>query len=68
MHVKVKRIEVETDKAFLLWLEEPVGNLKNGWVPKSVVADADMYKEGDQAVEISIREWFVEKQKVGNIC
>ena len=57
VHLDVKKIAKETDAAFLLHLED-----ESVWVPKSQVADADDYAEGDMDCTIAVTEWFADKE------
>lgn len=52
-HIQVDRIKVETDKAFLV----VVGG-EEIWLPKSQIADAEDYSEGDCDIELSISNWI----------
>lgn len=56
VHLDVKKIVTETDKAFLLQLEDP--DLDDLWVPKSQVADAEDYGAGDRDCTVSVTDWW----------
>lgn len=57
IHLDVERIARETDMALLLVIDGD-----ELWVPKSVIADADTYGEGDEDVTVSVQMWFAEKE------
>ena len=57
VHLDVTEVLRETDKALLL----EVGD-KEAWVPKSHIADADQYAEGDQDLTISVTEWIAREK------
>jgi hypothetical protein len=58
IHLDVERIVRETDKAFLLLLEDG----EEVWIPKNQVADADDYAEGDENCSISVTEWIANQK------
>lgn len=60
LHVDVVEIVKETPAAFLLLLEDE----NQIWVPKSLIADADDYNEGDKDAVVSIEEWWCDKEGV----
>lgn len=60
VHLNVANILKETDKAFELRLT----NKDRIWVPKSVIADAENYEEGDVDCTVSVQEWWCEKNDV----
>lgn len=51
--IQVTRIERETEKAFLVIVEE-----KKEWVPKSQIEEPGEYHEGDQGIEMVVSEWI----------
>jgi hypothetical protein len=53
----VKEILKETEKAFLLHLEDDT----TLWVPFSQISDADEYGEGDKNLEMDVTAWFMDK-------
>lgn len=57
-HLDVAAVVRETDKALLLRFESG----EEHWVPKSVVADADDYGEGDRDCTVSVQLWFAERE------
>ncbi len=58
-HIEVKIILLETAKAFLCRLEDD----KDYWLPKSVVADPEDYEAGETELELSVKDWFVDKME-----
>lgn len=56
VHVEVDVVEKETENAFLFVIDG-----EEFWVPKSQVADADSYAEGDKNASVSITKWIAEK-------
>lgn len=62
VHLEVEEILRETDKAFLLRLEDEGQEL---WVPKSQISDADDYEEGDKNCTVSVSRWFADKEGLG---
>lgn len=61
VHLDVEEIVRETDKAFLVRLEDG----EEVWLPKGQVADADDYKEGDTNCTLSISEWIAGEKGLG---
>ena len=59
-HIDVLTIVKETAKAFLVRLTDK----REVWIPRSVVANADDYEEGDGRSTISVRDWFAEKEQL----
>lgn len=53
IHIDVEAITKETDKAFLCVIDGD-----EYWLPKSQIADADDYEEGDENVSMSITEFI----------
>ena len=53
IHLDDVNILKETDSAFLIEIEE--GEF---WIPRSQIADADDYREGDEGASMSITEWI----------
>lgn len=60
VHLDVLEIEAETEKAFLLRLED-----REVWVPFSQIADADDYERGDTDCTVSVTQWFADKEGLG---
>jgi hypothetical protein len=58
IHLDVERIVRETNGAFLLQLDED----NEVWVPKSQVADAADYSEGDENLILSVTSWWADKE------
>lgn len=58
VHLDVKLIKAETDKALLLVLEDD----SEYWVPLSLVADSDDYRKGQKNCTVSVAEWFAKKE------
>lgn len=58
VHLDVDEILRETEKAFLLRLEEG----QEVWVPKSQISEPGIYSEGDRDATVSVSEWFAEKE------
>lgn len=58
IHLDVARIERETDKAFLLILEDG----EEVWIPKNQIADVDDYEEGDTNCSVSVTIWIAEQK------
>lgn len=61
VHLEVSEIKRETDKAFLVVLEDGAEH----WLPKSQIADADDYSEGDTNCTVSITEWLAGEKGIG---
>lgn len=57
VYVQVDRIVRETDKALLC----DIGG-EEMWLPKSQIADADDYCDGDEDVEIAITDWLAKEK------
>lgn len=57
VHIVVEEILRETDKAFLCLID-----CTEVWIPKSQIADANNYEEGEMDCEMSITE-FIAKEK-----
>lgn len=55
--VAVDEIRAETQLAFLLIIDGD-----EYWVPKSVIAEADVYEVGDTDYDLEIAEWFCERE------
>lgn len=60
VHFDVAQILRETEKAFFICLDDD----RELWVPKSQIADAEFYKEGDEDCTMSITDWFCEKEGI----
>lgn len=60
VHVDVKKIVKETDKAFLCRLEDG----RQEWLPKTQISDPDDYEEGDENCTISITEWIANEKGI----
>lgn len=58
-HFDIEEITMERTKALYVRIK---GQRDRVWIPKSVIADADVYEEGDENVQISVKDWFVEKE------
>lgn len=56
IHLDDVKILKETDRAFLIEIEE--GQF---WIPFTQISDPDDYVEGDENVSMSITEWIAEK-------
>lgn len=61
VHLDVSLVKRETEKAFLLRLEDG----SEVWVPRSQVSEPDDYEEGDEDCTVSVTEWFAEKEGLG---
>ena len=61
VHLDVDLVVRETDKALLLRLEGG----EEVWVPKSAVADAGDYAEGDADATVSVAAWWAEREGLG---
>ena len=61
VHLDVSEITRETDAAFLVVLEDG----EEVWMPKSQIADADDYSQGDQDCTISITAWLANEKGLG---
>ena len=59
VHLNVRVIARETEKAFKVFLEDGGEPL---WLPKSQVADAENYNAGDRDCVVSITEWFANEK------
>ena len=55
-YIEVERIVHETQKAFLVKIEEGTH-----WIPKSQVADSESYESGDENVTLAITSFIAEK-------
>lgn len=53
-------ILMETQKAFRIRFKDK----REAWVPMSVIADHEDYKVGDSNGTISIKTWFVDKERL----
>ncbi len=53
VHIDVDEIRRETEKAFLIVIED-----EEYWLPKSQIADADNYNQGDTDCTMSITEFI----------
>ena len=51
IHVDIELIKKETEKAFLIVVDD-----NDIWVPKFSVSDHENYSEGDEDITLSIRE------------
>lgn len=58
VHLDVAEIRSETEKAFLLVLED--GELL--WMPKSQISDVDDYSVGDTDAVVSVTEWIANQK------
>jgi hypothetical protein len=57
VHLDVDRIKHETDKAFLVVIDD-----EEHWLPKSQISDPDDYEAGDEDCTISVTE-FIANEK-----
>ena len=57
VHVDVEKVIRETEKAFLLLIED-----EEHWVPKSQMADPGDYEAGDEDVSIALTEFIVREK------
>lgn len=60
-HLDIDEIPMERPKALCVRIK---GERENRWIPKSVIADAENYDEGDENVQISVKDWFCEKENI----
>lgn len=60
IHLDVEKILQETDKAFLVRLEDGT----ELWLPFSQVADYEDYEAGDKNCTISITEWLARQKGI----
>ena len=58
VHLDVEEIVRETDKAFLVRLEDG----EEVWLPKGQISDAQDYSEGDTNCTLSISEWIANEK------
>ncbi len=58
VHLDVELIVRETDKAFLLRLEDG----REEWVPFSQISDPGDYSEGDEDCCISVTQWLADQK------
>lgn len=58
IHLKVKKVVAETEKAFLLRTEDD----EEYWIPKNQMADPDDYKVNDKDCEIAITDWIANQK------
>lgn len=56
----IETIKRVTDAAMLVELEDG----DEIWIPLSQVADAEIYEAGDENLEISVTEWWANKQGI----
>ena len=59
VHLEDVSIKRETDTAFLVVIAD-----EEYWIPKSQVADADDYGEGDDGLTLSVTEWICEQKGI----
>lgn len=59
--INVAEIQRETEKAFLVVLEEGDEGI---WLPKNQITDPDQFSEGECEVEMSITEWIAEQKGI----
>lgn len=52
--------DYSSKKAFLCRLK----GRKEVWIPKSVIADWEDYEVGDVDIELAIKDWFVNQEKL----
>jgi hypothetical protein len=60
VHLDVDLIKSETDRAFLVVLEDG----EEVWLPKSQISDPDDYMAGDENVALSITEWIADQKGI----
>lgn len=60
VHLDVEEIVAETDLALLCRIDG-----EDYWIPKSQVADADDYSQGDSDLTLSVTQWFADKEGLG---
>ena len=61
VYIEVDEIKRETEKAFLVIVDE-----QEVWLPKSQVEDeGEHFKQGDTDVEIGITEWIAREKGLG---
>jgi len=59
VHLDVDEIVRETADAFLIrYRDDEI------WIPKSQVADAGDYQEGDENLTLSVTEWIAKKKNL----
>ena len=63
IHLDGVAIIRETDKAFLIRLADADGG-EELWIPRSQVADADGYSEGDEDCNVSVSEWWAKQNGI----
>lgn len=61
VHLDVAEILKETDKAFLLLLDDG----EEIWCPFSQIADIDQYAVGDKNCTVSISKWLADQKGLG---
>jgi hypothetical protein len=57
VHLEVDEIKKETDKAFLVVVDD-----EEVWLPKSQIANPGDYNKGDKNCSISVREWLAKEK------
>lgn len=62
VHIDVEKIEAETDKAFLLKVEDMDEAV---WIPRSHIADHEDYRKGMENCTISISDWIAKQRGLG---
>ena len=62
--IKVTKITAETPKAFLVELEDPGEGDEEIWLPKTQIANAEDYEEGDIDLDLSITQWIADQKGV----
>ena len=60
VHLDVKSILEETDKALLLELMDG----RKTWIPLSQISDSDIYRKGDKDTTVSVTEWIADKSNL----
>ena len=60
VHLTVKLIVAQTEKAFLLRLDDD--EEQEVWIPFSQLADPDDYSVGDADVEIAVTRWIAREK------
>ncbi len=62
VHLDVEMILAETDNAFLVTLNDFLGEF---WIPKSQISDPEDYTKGDVDCTISVTKWIAEQKGIG---
>lgn len=62
VHLDVAEILAETDKAFLLKLDDDDNT--EFWCPKSQIESPADYEQGDKNATVSVTKWIAEKNDI----